>query len=87
MSVKIPSYQGYGSILTGAAAALAVFFVRGFAVLALVVVLVVAVFLVAGAFFVAAAVFVVFLGAAFFTAVVVLGLVSLTSFYHIISNG
>jgi hypothetical protein len=91
MSVKDPSYQGYGSILTGAAAALAVFFVRGFAVLALVAVLVVAVFLVAGAFFVVAAVvFVVFFGAAFFTVVVVvvvvLGLVSLTSFCHIVSN-
>jgi hypothetical protein len=55
-------------------------------VLALVAVLVVAVFLVAGAFFVVAAVFVVFFGTAFFTVVVVLGLVSLTSFCHIVSN-
>jgi hypothetical protein len=74
------------AVLTGAAVDLAVFFVRGFAVLALVVVLVVAVFLVAGAFFVVVADFVVFFGAAFFVAaaVVVLGLVSLASFYHIV---
>jgi hypothetical protein len=76
------------AVLTGAAAVLAVFFVRGFAVLALVAVLVAAVFLVAGAFFVAAAVvFVVFFGAAFFVVVVVvLGLASLASFCHIVSN-
>ena len=74
------------AVLTGAAAVLAVFFVRGFAVLALVVVLVLVVFLVAGAFFVAAAVFVVFFGAAFFVGVVVLGLGSLTSFCHMVSN-
>lgn len=77
------------TVLTGAAAVLAVFLVRGFAVLALVAVA----FLVAGAFLVvvvvaaaAAAVFVLFFGAAFFAVVVVLGLVSLVSFYHVVSK-
>lgn len=82
------------TVLTGAAAVLAVFLVRGFAVLALVAVLVVVAFLVAGAFLVvvavaaaaAAAVFVLFFGAAFFAVVVVLGLVSLVSFYHVVSK-
>ena len=76
-------------VLTGAAAVLAVFLVRGFAVLALVAVA----FLVAGAFLVvvvgaaaAVAVFVLFFGAAFFAVVVVLGLVSLVSFYHVVSK-
>lgn len=86
MSVKNQASRLW-AVLTGAAAVLAVFFVRGFAVLALVAVLVAAVFLVAGAFFVAAAaVFVVFFGAAFFAVVVVLGLTSLASFCHIVSN-
>ena len=87
MSVKNQASRLW-AVLTGAAAVLAVFFVRGFAVLALVAVLVVAVFLVAGAFFVAAAaVFEAFFGAAFFAVVVVvLGLASLTSFCHIVSN-
>ena len=89
MSVQEPSIKVM-AVLTGAAAVLAVFFVRGFAVLALVAVFVVVAFLVAGAFFVAAAVFVVFFGAAFFVVVVVvvvvLGLASLASFCHIVSN-
>jgi hypothetical protein len=74
------------AVLTGAAAALAVFLVRGFAVFALVAVLVVVVFLVAGAFFVVAAAFVLFFGAAFFVVVVVLGFASLGSFCHAVSN-
>lgn len=69
---------------TAAGAAFAGFLARGFAVLALVVV---AVFLVAGAFFVVVAAFAVFFGAAFLAAGAALGLVSLASFYAIVSNG
>ncbi len=68
-------------VLTAAGAALAVFFARGFAVLAFVVVFVV-VFLVAGAFFVVVAL-AVFFGAAFFAAAVF----GLVSFYDDVSGG
>jgi hypothetical protein len=77
------------AVLTGAAAALAVFLVRGFAVFALVAVLVVVAFFVAGAFFVVVAAFVLFFGAAFLVVVVVvvvLGFASLGSFCHAVRN-